>query len=671
MVAGAQLTFSPRNPPNYSAIHAAALRGCELASKVLERHAEQDELQARLIAATGRVREPIVRGEWDERPRVYSRERRRVFRLEGPGWSGEGFDLPPGCEPAPLEELERLTGPLPASAYRYREFVDGVIWEDGTRQVIDAARGLRPDWLADPATLHAQLSRCSTAWGAQRETGTGTYHAQPYRCGSQSCPFCVAYKARRTQRRKLPMLLELVRQGCELVHLTLTQPPPPEYGAGLIGPPENPGNVVLHGPERRWYDGQPAPAGGTGWAVEGAALGDELERLRSAWRSIHTDSSSARWWRESVMGCVTGVEWTTRRGGDERRADASRWHGRYHAHLHVLVAVSPGVDVGTWGFRGQAARLNPYRAGWGRELLEEWIRRVPGAELEAQAMIRVTGDEEETERAVREVLKYPFKPGTLTDAQIVEVLASTKGGRFHHVGGAFHGSSHVAQVCRWLLEQPAYGAGLIGPPELVDLEPQAEQIEGWIACAVPTSKRYHPQPRRHRAAQLRELERAARERTTLLEQVRTFLPAFRVEHLEREREPERLTVYRRPVRELDMGRRADPVGPSPAWVRVTWRDTQKAVALGIDAFDCLLTRTAPDAFEGPSGLELEELHGAPVGHTRLEVSPRHLLAELATWRSRQVGEVGGPLELQARPPPVVSRAEEERARSEIERLFFS
>jgi len=83
---------------------------------------------------------------------------------------------------------------------------------------------------------------------------------------------------------------------------------------------------------------------------------------------------------------------------------------------------------------------------WIGQFGDRWGQLSPGSSIEAQRLDAIGGDD--VLSAVKEVLKYPFKPGQLTHAQVLEVLASTKGRRFHLPGGFLHGNSRVARAVK-------------------------------------------------------------------------------------------------------------------------------------------------------------------------------------------------------------------------------
>jgi hypothetical protein len=575
-----------RTPPNWHSLTTAALLGDTQAQRVIERHEVTERVHRRLVAATGRVADIRTDRNW---------------------------------EPAPCHDRLRdgFIGPLPRRAYREVERVQGVEWSTGEWQAIERPAALRPEWVADPRKLHAQLRTCSAGWGVMRSPD-GVYRAQPMRCGSPLCPTCLAHKARRVQERWAPMLAELAARGCRFVHVTLTQP-------ARAAAPSGAWPMVLNANERTHYVHAQA-ATEVGLAVEGEPLGDALARLRASWTALRDSRATREWWGESVVGYLYGIEWTGRRHAAQDAG--ATWDARWHAHLHALVVLHPEVRDGRPGWQGDRGRLNPYRGGWAGRLVREWCARTPGADPAAQAVVRVTGDEGRTAAdALREVLKYPFKPGELTDAQVVEVLATTKGGRFHLPGGAFHGASGAAR-CAASLVAAGLGADL-GPSEL------RARVDAW---ADQAGRGYNAQARATVKGRRSEAARAERARVGVWRRLLVWWPAYHAARAAVEEGPAAQTLYRRPVEALDSRPGCawadEKVGRAvvlDGWVRVTWADLRACERLGVSHLEVRLASAQTREGAMPGGWS-DGVTALPMPHTDMVLSTAFLRGELRRWR---------------------------------------
>lgn len=346
---------------------------------------------------------------------------------------------------------------------------------------IPTARGLRRDWLADPKHAAGTMRQCSKSWGIIRRGES--LGAIPFGCGSALCPVCMHHKASKRVHKWAGLISGLVEEGYRVVHVTLTQPIDLGYDVpvGFVGP------LKLGTGRRSLLVGEDDA---TGAAVRGEPLGMALDRYRASLTGIRDsrartgrEDSDREFWKRSVAGYIYGIEWT---GGDESDP-------RWHVHGHLLLVLRPSVRL-AWDWSGKLLTLADLArrgheptgeeyaaASWWSGMVERWCRHSSGNEAAQHA--RVVADlsygggasSADMVGAVREVLKYPFKPGDLTTAQLGEVLVTAKGRRFHLPGGVFHGSSRVGKRVRSMLEYVEAGDNRPPPPGMGGLT--VEQIE--------------------------------------------------------------------------------------------------------------------------------------------------------------------------------------------------
>lgn len=301
---------------------------------------------------------------------------------------------------------------------------------EGIGTLITNGRPLRPDWTADPQAAAAQLDACGSSYGVHLNTD-GELGSHALGCKSPLCPQCARRKAARRVSRLGPVVDELVARGYQLCHVTLTQPQR-SYPESELQP------VILTDFERR-FCGDSHAAAGRGSAVSGETLGQALSRLKKAMTGLRDGRRTRAKWVNDVAGYVYGIEWTGRHDG----------HLRWHVHIHILVILRPAVDAGEfWDW------LVPE---WCRLTLAEHGEKAAAPEAQHARILNAETAEDE----LREILKYPFKPASLTTAQLVDVLASTKGLRFHHVGGGLHACSKVGKLVRAFLADDVELAGEI------------------------------------------------------------------------------------------------------------------------------------------------------------------------------------------------------------------
>jgi len=313
-------------------------------------------------------------------------------------------------------------------------------------------RMVREDWIADPRATATAMKKCGSGGGVHR-SHDGKMGGHSYGCGASVCPVCARAKAAVKSAKWLRPIVRLHENlGCQVAHVTLTQPRIEEacHDVALTQRERDTRGVVVgaEGAELRR-------------SVPGEQLGSALKRLRDAWKLLRDGRGSRDWWNRSTVGYFTGAEWT----GMNQRTGALRWH----AHLHVLVVLEPGQDAESWS----------------EQLVGRWCEVVQDAHPYAQCVRQVGGDEG-IERALREVLKYPFKAGSLTAAQILDSLATTKGLRPHQAGGGFHGNGVLGRVVNDLVD------GIHGPAVYGSLRGFWKHAADEIAAGLVEWRRMQP-----------------------------------------------------------------------------------------------------------------------------------------------------------------------------------
>ena len=298
-------------------------------------------------------------------------------------------------------------------------------FEVGDSRVKVDGRSIRKDWKPDPQKLQRALDACGRHRGIHRKGERLGTHV--YGCGQALCPDCARRRGTKRAGAMLPVISHLVSKGYQVAQLTTTQ---------VVGNERRRPVVLLSDAERKHHlpalDKKGIETSFEGWAVSGEPLGEALdrhrdshERMRDGRAIVDTGEESRAWWKRTVRAFVQGIEWTGKAPGGFLR---------WHVHSHMVIVLAPDVDISLW-FETFSRR---------------WAEVSEGALEHAQDLSSATG--KTVEQAVFHSLKYPFKPASLTHAQILEVMAAAKGRRFNHVGGAFHSRSKIGKAVSALLE---------------------------------------------------------------------------------------------------------------------------------------------------------------------------------------------------------------------------
>lgn len=294
--------------------------------------------------------------------------------------------------------------------------------KDGSLIAIDRARPSSWRW-----NIEAVISRIGGCESAVVVGWDGVaYLPVALRCGVRICPVCFAARSGRAVHRWGPVVEQALSDGAEIWHVTLTQRTIEAFG----------GAVLAH--ERgRWAGPQPQPDRILP-AVGGEGAADAYERWRGTWRTIRTSRFGRTLWKD--VAALTGVEWTLRKKG---RGAPRQQIPRWHCHGHVLCIADPKLS------------------GWTPEaIMREWSRTngttcrqwTYGTSKRGNRTITSGGQHAErvTDRqGLVEVLKYPFKPGDLTAAGLLDAWAALRGSRTHQVCGPLHGQSRAARESPW------------------------------------------------------------------------------------------------------------------------------------------------------------------------------------------------------------------------------
>lgn len=301
---------------------------------------------------------------------------------------------------------------------------------------VEDAREVPIAWQLSPRRLAGRLSRCAQSWATYGTPGGAG--SAPIRCGAPLCPRCMGAEAGARVRAWFPVVESLRAAGCVVVHLTATQQASLPGAVGAVRRPV----VLSDGAELARYSAGLRLGGGRlavreGAAVPGPSLGSRIATLAEGWRQMtNTDKRARAWWSGSVVGALLGREWT-----GSRETAPGLWWLRWHVHQHALVVLRPEAEL-RWIQRGD--RIEAERVGWWLKFLDWWGQQMPGADPAGQHLSRV----EDTGAALVEVLKYPFKPAALTQAQAAETIAATAGQHHHQVSGCWHGRSAIGRAAR-------------------------------------------------------------------------------------------------------------------------------------------------------------------------------------------------------------------------------
>lgn len=392
------------------------------------------------LRALGVDHAPLVRYRDGQRAR-----RRLSAVLRRSAWKSWAGDddvhgmVAPRCEPGHLVELGHLdqaeadelerTRPV-RSASAAPRVAPSMVQTDGGVVLLPGARPVRSDWWTPCDEQADRLGTCHEAWLA------GSTGALPVSCRQAMCPACAAARAGRYVRRWMPVVDELVTDGHPVVLVTLTRPWSRRAGPVVLSKGDR---VGLTRAARAWLTKRrvrrrvavevDAEAGPVGASSSSEPLAVCLDELRGAWRSVRNGTRSRAWWAQTTRGYVTGIEWTGSACTLEPGSRVCRVVPRWHAHLHALVILAPGTSIDAWR----------------EELLERWCELVPGADRRAQDVRPCDG-----RKGLAEVMKYPFKPASLTDAQVIEAWTTSRGLHLHQAGGALHGADARCKLARHL-----------------------------------------------------------------------------------------------------------------------------------------------------------------------------------------------------------------------------
>lgn len=331
------------------------------------------------------------------------------------------------------------------------------LWLPSAHVLTVGGRVLRSDWLADPRSASKALKDCCSSWEAVRIAGRLT--SAPHRCNSAICPICRRLDAAERAEEWSALIAALVRRDVRVVGVTLTQPI-----LGSDGWSDAP--VLLIGDEATVYVGRGGDDANGYVSVASEPIGHALNRLRYAWELLKKGQASRFEWESSVFGGVYGIEATGRIGIgplDEHGVAGPPYLPRWHVHMHALVLLRPGVDLGVCrcssctvaaGEDGKTAGVYADDVpGWWPWLVRNWVDRCTvwgdeSAHGKGQHMAELRGNADDVMRAVKETLKYPCKLGELTRAQVLDWLAVTKGRKWHMPFGALHSASRIRKVAK-------------------------------------------------------------------------------------------------------------------------------------------------------------------------------------------------------------------------------
>lgn len=457
----------PRLPAWWQAMTMAdEAMAVDLAGRSLE---AADETAARAFvhrlppyAAALRDNDPKAFKDWQ----ATDRQRAAIAReLAGCFASGVDWELDEAGEPV-------LT---PAGTPRIR--VDEVTMRDKDDEYylhLPRCRSLPQNWTADPQYHAEMLALCSSGHellGASKvhKMGKGRFSSRATGCNQvHYCPVCARRRSAVEANTWAPILGELRQRGQQLVHITLTVRST-EHQLGMFPVAITDAEYARgYRPPKGYRRAKPGeravPAGG-------ASLGESLEVLRNAKRIMTSSTANRETWARLVSAQLGGFEWT---GARKLKLDNGTvlLFLRYHAHMHLLAVVDADIQIpvrarqvlgkdGEEGFVGHYAvhssevdeadeDIDPADCGWWDAIVAMWrdaVEQAGGSAEVAGQEARVVAygehDDDDVMRAVKEVVKYPFKHADMTRAQLAEVVTTIKGSKTRIRQGSFHASNSV------------------------------------------------------------------------------------------------------------------------------------------------------------------------------------------------------------------------------------
>lgn len=346
-----------------------------------------------------------------------------------------------------------------------------VLLVDGRPQPVDR--------VPNPQRVARQLGTCGVV---QAVTSAGMV---PLTCKSALCEQCQSRAAGRRVARWRAGIDWAMREGCVLAHITLTT----RLGGAEA---ESPRPTVLTRFDRGRGYGAPVVLGEGGATVGYAQPWDSIrahnDSFREKFRALRKHGSLRNVWG-NMVGYLYGIEFTHSRPswqynagrhnpnrclacgsmwlgsvgkGDSCPSCGAAWFPRSHPHAHIVAVYPPGAsDEYIEAEFSQMLRIweringeEPGAMGSGNDV---GIVRMPN---ESEVPCTALADPDEpcqcpvckSSRALVEVLKYSFKPGHMTDGQILAWLAETKGMRFRGVGGGLYPSSRVYREAQEVIQ---------------------------------------------------------------------------------------------------------------------------------------------------------------------------------------------------------------------------
>lgn len=289
----------------------------------------------------------------------------------------------------------------------------------------------------------------------------------PCRCGRPVCPVCIPARA---ARRYMPIrpIIRCTAEGKLVVHVTGTYRVDPVTGCPVTRREHGYGG--FYGP--RVTSGR-AQGDGLSFMASFKQL-DVLLRALKQGRGIGT-RKMGRWFTETVLAVLAAREATG------RAPRAKPWRIRWHAHVHLLMVLDDSALQGAYvedTDRGERLR-GPWADAWVANWTELCRRAGLVAADECQAVVPVsvpgTDLDEDIDRALGQVLKYPAKISTMTTAQAVEVSQCIYGLRPVNMGAAWHGNSRVKRAATQIAD---------GVPHVYELAMKEQALAEDIARGI-------------------------------------------------------------------------------------------------------------------------------------------------------------------------------------------